>query len=57
MLAQATPATVDGKPATAKLIYFKDPWGTDQPRRGVTPAEFRTYFTGIDSNDVTDKAR
>lgn len=39
----------------AKLIYFKNPWGTDHPKRGVTPTEFRTYFTGIDTNNIREK--
>ena len=39
----------------AKLIYFKNPWGVDHPKRGVTPTEFRKFFTGIDSNNIREK--
>lgn len=39
----------------AKLLYFKNPWGTDHPKRGVTPAEFRQLFTGIESNNIREQ--
>src|SRR5262249_34338769 len=33
-------------------IFLKNPWGVKDPTRGISAAEFKSYFTGIDSNEV-----